>query len=133
MPYPKLLTTDAVARFVLLAAAAIGASACRGDPSPISEASLLEYATTPYEKRPFEPRQVLGQINDVTVVADFICADVCPDYTVRIIHFDVEPGPKCARAGGVEKSVVVPIAIAATTRAFCFPKVLTDNWDAYVR
>jgi hypothetical protein len=67
------------------------------------------------------------------VVVDYICSDVCPNYTVRIIHFAVEAGSACAAVGGVEKSVVVPIGIGATPRTFCFPKVIAEHWDAYIR
>jgi len=120
-----------------LAVTLVATSAClgqSGESGGLSEASLLEYASTPYKKAAHgEGREVLGELNDVSVVVDFICGDVCPDATVRIIHFDVEPGPKCTEIGGVERSIVVPVAIAAMPRVYCFPRILTDNWDAYVR
>jgi hypothetical protein len=121
-------------RLISLGAALIATAACRGEQGAISEASLLEYASTPYKKGAHgADHQVLGKMNDVDVVVDFMCSDVCPDYTVRVIHFDVDPGPKCDEIGGVEQSVVVPVAIAAMPKLFCFPRVLTTNWDAYVR
>jgi hypothetical protein len=122
------------ARLISVVVALVATTACLGEQGAMSEASLLEYASTPYKKGAHgADHQVLGELNDVDVVVDFICSDVCPDYTVRIIHFDVEPGPKCDEIGGVEQSVVVPVAIAAMPKLFCFPKVLTDNWEAYVR
>jgi len=99
----------------------------------ITDEWLLDYATKPYERRFPMGREVLGTLNDVAVVADFMCSDVCPAYTVRIVHFDVEPGARCTAIGGVERSVVVPIAIAAMQKAFCFPSVLAQNWGAIVR
>jgi hypothetical protein len=125
-------------------AAVVAASACltesppgdeaSGEPAALSEAFLLEYATTPYKKAVHgEGREVLGKLNDVGVVVDFICGDVCPDATVRIIHFDVEPGPQCTDAGGVERSLFVPVAFGVVERAYCFPGILIDHWDAYVR
>ena len=134
------------ARLLPLAVTLVAASAClsnsgesgeSGDsaaPGALSEAALLEYASTPYKKAAHkEGRQVLGDLNDVSVVVDFVCGDVCPDATVRIIHFDVEPGEQCTEAGGVEREVIVPVAIGVMPRAYCFPRILTDNWDAYVR
>ena len=122
------------ARLIPVGVALVATTACLGEQGAMSEALLLEYASTPYKKGAHgADHQVLGKLNDVDVVVDFICSDVCPDYTVRIIHFDVEPGPKCDEIGGVEQSVVVPIAIAAMPKLFCFPKILTDNWEAYLR
>ncbi len=119
-----------VAIVVFVAVAACGCSQFR----PISEAELLEYASTPYERAAYgSPRQVLGVLNDANVVVDFICSDLCPSNTVRIVHFDLEPGTSCAEVGGVQKDVLVPVAIIVTLRAFCFPNVLAANWSAYVR
>ena len=100
----------------------------------ISEAQLLEYASTSYDKGAHgAPRQILGVLNDVNVVVDFVCSDLCPAYTVRIIYFDVEPDARCAEVGGVEREVIVPVAISARSKAFCFPEVLTRNWNTYIR
>ncbi len=116
----------------LFAAAAV--SGCAARPPLISETDLLEYASRAYDKALYaEGRIVLGRLNDTNVVADFVCSDLCPASTVRIIHFDVEPGPSCAEVGGVERLVTVPVAITVMERAFCFPKALADNWDAYIR
>ena len=121
------LVVIAVAAF---AAAVAGCAQSRA----LTEAWLLEYASTPYDKGEHAfSRQVLGTLNEVDVVAEFPCSDVCPDYTVRIIHFDVGPGAGCTAIGGVERTVVVPIAIAAMQKAFCFPSVLAQNWNAVVR
>ena len=120
-------------RGVPLGAFALVAS-CFGRQQALSNESLLQYASSAYDKGAYgESHQVLGRLNGTEVVADFVCGDVCPDYTIRIVHFDVEPGEACAAIDGVERSVVVPMAIAVTERAFCFPKVLVENWDAYVR
>lgn len=109
-------------------------AACFGGQQALTDESLLQYASGAYDKGAYgESHQVLGRLNGAEVVADFVCGDVCPEYTIRIIHFDVEPGEGCAAVGGVEKAVVVPLAIAVTEREFCFPKVLVENWNAYVR
>ena len=99
---------------------------------PISEDELLAYASAPYD-RVDQERVTLGMLNRTTVVVDFICSDFCPDYTVRVIHYELRAGQTCSSAGGVEKPVRIPVGIAATDRVFCFPKVLVDNWHEYQR
>ncbi len=69
----------------------------------------------------------LGRHHGVAVVADFPCGDVCPDYTTRIIHYDVAPGPACAKAGGVEEIKMIPRGIAVMRQPFCVPKVLAGK------
>lgn len=118
---------------VIAAAALVPAISSCAPTRAITERAVLEYATTPYERSFPMGREVLGALNDVAVVADFICSDLCPAYTVRIVHFDVEPGARCTAIGGVERSVMVPIAITVTQKAFCFPSVLAQNWGAIVR
>ena len=100
----------------------------------ISEADVLEYASMPYDKLAYgSPRQVLGILDDTNVVVDFICSDLCPANTVRIVHLDLEGSASCDAVRGVERDVLVPVAIAARWQTFCFPRVLADNWNAYVR
>src|SRR3546814_8595516 len=48
----------------------------------------------------------LGLHNDVMVLDDHICGDICPDYTVSIVHYDAEPGAACERIGGVTVDAV---------------------------
>jgi hypothetical protein len=61
------------------------------------------------------------------VVVDYPCADVCPDYTVRIIHYDVAPGHDCDQIGGKTVVRAVPFAIAARVEPFCVPAVLAGG------
>lgn len=93
------------------------------EPSTTSESALLAYGSASYET--VEKQRVeLGRLNGAAVVADFICSDVCPDYTVRVIQSD----QTCRAVGGVEKAIRIPVGIGATDKVFCFPKVLVDNW-----
>ena len=113
------------AAFGLLAAASASARS-------ISEAELLAYASTPYDS--VENKKIaLGGLDGTQVVADFICSDICPDYTVRVIHYELRADQTCSSVGGVEKALSIPVGIAATDRVFCFPKVLVDNWHKYQR
>ena len=119
--------------FLVASAAGLAAPAC-SQLRVTTEAELLSYASTPYRAGEHgAPRQALGKLNGVDVIVDFICSDLCPAYTVRVIRFDVEPGPHCTEIGGVERSVIVPVAITSRSVAYCFPRVLAENWSAYVR
>ena len=118
---------------VLLAPLLLSAAAPGQAPS-ISEAEVLKYASTRYDKAAvYNQRIVLGKLNGVDVVADHPCSDICPDYTVRVIRFEIPPGSSCKSVGGVEKSLLVPVSVAMTEKVFCFPRVLVDHWNAYVR
>jgi hypothetical protein len=79
------------------------------------------------------PRRVLGVLNDTHVVVDFVCSDLCPSNTVRIVHYDLDPGARCTEVGGVEREALVPVAITARLQTFCVPAVLANNWATYFR
>lgn len=94
-------------------------------PPAITDQAILAYAARPYDKREMMNRHVvLGTSHGARVVVDFPCSDLCPIYTTRIIHYDVDPGPACVRVRGVVRDAMVPAGIAANRRAFCVPAVL---------
>ena len=45
-----------------------------------------------------EKRITLGLHHGVPVVVEFPCSDICPQYTTRIVHYDLAPGAACAAA-----------------------------------
>lgn len=96
----------------------------------LSEQDVLNYATTPFNEVP-ENYVVFGSLNGSQVVVEFKCSDVCPDYTVRIVRYELNKNQSCDEVGGIEKEIVVPIGIAATRNTYCFPKVIADNWSKY--
>jgi hypothetical protein len=95
----------------------------------VTESELLAYASTGYDKAT-AMSFVFGSLNGAVVFVDFICSDVCPDATVRIIHLRLAGSP-CTAAGGIERLIRVPVAIASMQRPFCIPKVLSDHWNQY--
>jgi hypothetical protein len=112
-----------LAPLILLAAASTARSAQA--PRALTDADLVAYAAKPYDKAAMMFHHVpLGLHHGALVVADFPCGDLCPDYTRRIIHYDLAPGPACAKAGGVVEMRGVPAGIAMTETAFCVPAVL---------
>ncbi len=93
-----------------------------------SDEKLLAYASSKYDKRAMmNKHEILGTHKAVRLVADFPCSDICPDYTVRIIHYELDEGQSCAAAGGLEEAILVPVGIAATKKTFCVPKVLKER------
>lgn len=96
-------------------------------PDSFTDASLTAYATHYFQSDRFKTpvgETVVGTLNGSKIVTDVRCSDVCPNYTVRIVHYAVDPGPACKRAGGEAVTLTVPISIAAMKRDFCIPGVL---------
>jgi hypothetical protein len=109
----------------LLALALPLAAAARPTPERrLSDRDLRRYAAARFDKRALMFRRiVLGRHHGTLVVADHPCGDVCPQYTRRIVHYDVPP-ELCAGAGGIVEEVMVPSGIAVTRKRFCVPRVL---------
>jgi hypothetical protein len=118
-------------RLAVLAIAANGLSAqavADAKPRQLSDADLIAYAARPFDKQAMmEQHIVVGVHRGVPVIADFPCSDVCPNYTTRIIHYDLAPGPACTAAGGVVQSRRVPYSIAMIEKDFCVPRPLATE------
>ncbi|HEV2541103.1 MAG TPA: hypothetical protein VGU03_15535 [Frateuria sp.] len=126
------ITRVALATFFSLAGAAGVTRA--SEPGLLDDATLAAYAARPFDKRMMMGQTVeLGRNHGLPVVAEFPCSDLCPQYTVRIIHYRLPTDADCAGAGGIQESVPVPVAIAALPRDFCVPKVLVGSGDYYRR
>lgn len=122
---------------LLLAAASLSAvlsslgSARAAEPRALSDADLVAYAAAPYDQAAMMGKRItLGLHHGVAVVAEFPCSDVCPQYTKRIIHYDIAPGAACEAAGGVTQGRLVPFSIAVVMRDFCIPKPLARKRGA---
>ncbi|MEO8999759.1 MAG: hypothetical protein ABI227_06845 [Rhodanobacter sp.] len=128
----KLTSTMAV--FMAVAGVAIGASACATAPAQMDAAALQAYAGKPWDKAALmNTTAELGRYRNVLVVAEFPCSDVCPRYTVRIIHYLLPPDVSCTSVGGVEKQVLVPVAITVLSRTFCIPGPLVGAGQYYAK
>jgi hypothetical protein len=99
----------------------------------LSDAELLRIAVTAYDRRDLaNTRQILGIYKGLRVLADYPCGDICPNYTVRIIHFDVAL-EDCDRTGGVVKTMSISRGIASRSENYCVPKIIAENWEKYIR
>jgi hypothetical protein len=106
--------------------------ACSQPELAADDRRLLDYASRSYDKREMMNTKVsLGVHNGAPVIAEFPCSDICPDYTVRIIHYSLAEGQSCSQVSGVEKSVLVPAGVGRTERSYCFPAILAANWRKY--
>lgn len=113
---------------VLLLVAAIAAPATAFPGRTLSDRDLKRLDSRPFDKRAMMGHSVvLGRHHGVRVVADYPCSDICPDYTVRIIHYDAAPGAACDRIGGATVFRSVPVAIATVQERFCVPRVLAQK------
>ena len=110
-----------IAAFCLGLTAAVHAAPARR----LDDAALRAYAGRPWSKAALMNRTVeLGRLRGVPVVAEFPCADVCPQYTVRIIHYRLPADTSCSAVGGVERTVLVPVAITVLSKTMCIPAAL---------
>lgn len=92
---------------------------------PIDDAALLAVVQSRFDPHS-DPRKwirAVGIHHGVKVVASYVCSDVCPDYTRRIIRYNVWPGAACKAAGGVAKELTVPEGIGTGQRLYCLPAV----------
>ena len=94
----------------------------------LSDQAIAAYAAKPFDKGQMMFRRVvLGVNHGAVVVAEFPCGDVCPDYTVQVIHYAVTPGADCERIGGVTRMLRIPRGIAVMPAAYCVPAVLAGG------
>ncbi len=99
----------------------------------LTDQDILDYATAEYDKEEMMFQTVeVGSHNGTMLIAEFPCSDLCPDYTTRVIHYDVE-NEECEALGGVLHMIFVPSGIAVVETEYCFPTVLVENWEEYRR
>lgn len=98
--------------------------------APIGDAALREFARRPFDPMSDRTRwpRTLGTHHGVPVIVSYTCSDLCPDYTKRIVRYNLLPGPECERAGGISKNIVVPRGIGVGLRRYCIPSV-TDPYQ----
>lgn len=103
------------------------ACAAAAPPRKLGDRDLARYAASKFDARAMMGRRiVLGTHRGARVVADFVCGDVCPAYTKRIIHYDVSP-ERCDAVHGKVVSQAVPRGPAVIGQPFCEPAVLAGK------
>ena len=102
-------------------------AACADTMLTLSDSELLAYARSSFGNSPDSGGVIVGRYQGTVVVAGYACSDVCPDYTVRIIHYDVSANrEECTRVGGIVRTELVPIMMGNMPVPFCEPKILAE-------
>lgn len=110
---------------IFTVAATLGATPTFSTDRVITDAELIAFSQERFSKADMMFQHLaLGMHNGLQVVADHPCGDICPSYTLRIIHYQLANGAACEEVGGVVLRVGVPRAIAVNLESFCVPKVL---------
>lgn len=100
----------------------------------LTDQDIIEFAARPYNKYTTPNKQIiLGKHRGNMVRVDYFCADLCPDYTIRVIHYKPREKKSCSAIGGVEKTLMIPVSIFKEPRTFCFPQYLIENWHRYIQ
>jgi hypothetical protein len=98
---------------------------CAAAPDTVTDKDLIKYAEGAFDKSEMMFKHVeLGVHHGAPVVADFPCADACPDATARVIHYKLDDGQSCSSVGGVERGLEVPTGLGKVVQQFCVPKAL---------
>jgi hypothetical protein len=110
--------------FVAALVAIAPAHAPAAHPRRLTDAALVRYAASRFDARKMMFRhEVVGLHRGTLVVADFPCGDVCPQYTRRIIHYQVDMS-RCSAVGGIVVDELIPLGIAVRRKPYCEPAVL---------
>lgn len=98
------------------------------DLKEITNEEVLSYASSEYDKKEMSHKSiVLGIHNSLKLLATFRCSDLCPEYTARILHYDVEL-ESCISKGGAIRAITIPMGWGRGPKEHCIPKILDDNW-----
>ena len=129
------MKTTSDTKALTLSALLLSLSACVSLPTnedTLTDAELIR-AAQQKESAPTEGAQqwVIGVHNGIEVVKSFLCSDLCPQNTLRVIYYDVPADATCESIGGVTKSILVPFAISVKAKEYCFPKAIADYWESY--
>jgi hypothetical protein len=111
------MLTRAVA-LLLFATAASAAS------DPLTDADLVAQANAVMSAKEPPVDRILGTHKGVPVIVDDRCSGACPQDTVRVIHYTIDPGPACTKLGADTANVMVPMGLVNRPQSFCVPHTL---------
>jgi len=102
----------------------------RDDLAAVDDAALIDFVRQRFDPMSDESRwqRTLGTHRGVPVIVSYTCSDLCPDYTKRIVRYNLPPGEECTRAGGISQEILVPMGIGTGRRRYCIPAV-TDPYQ----
>jgi hypothetical protein len=100
------------------------ATAASAASNPLGDADLIACAGAVMAVKEAPVDRILGLHKGAPVMVDVRCGDVCPQNTVRVIHYMVDPGPVCTKLGGDTANVMMPMGLTTRPQPFCIPHVL---------
>jgi len=119
------MTTRTLSKVMVCGAVlAAAATAANASSDALTDAALVSRASAVFAVKEPPTDRVLGIHRGALVFVDVFCSDVCPANTVRVIHYQVGPGPLCTQLGGDSVSIVVPITVGARPLDYCIPHIL---------
>lgn len=100
----------------------------------LTDKDVLDYASSGYDKNLYDqPPKILGRLRGMDVVVEYKCSDICPNYAVRVIRFELPDGKTCDEAGGRYTHFELPPFSVQPDGGYCVPSVLLDNWEQYIK
>ena len=93
----------------------------------LSDGELLSRAAAVFAVKEAPVDRILGLHKGLPIIVDVRCSDVCPNYTVRIIHYAGAAEAACAQVRGDLVSVDVPRSITVGPEKFCVPHALVQR------
>ncbi len=111
-----------VMAFVVLTT--VAAPSARAATDALSDSDLVARALAIFASKESPADRILGVHRGQQVLLEVRCGDVCPAYTVRIIHYLAPADANCVRLGGDVVGIAVPAGIAIMNQDFCIPHVL---------
>jgi len=95
----------------------------------LNDSDIMEYASSKFNKEKMMHKRIkLGIHNTNALVAEYPCSDLCPNYTIRVIRYDLEL-TSCNNSGGLIQKTLVPISIGVASVLICIPEVLKDYYE----
>ncbi len=108
------------------AAAAIAAPALAVN-DVLSDSDLVARANTVFSVKEPPTDRIIGLHKSQLVIVDVRCSDVCPNNTVRIIHYAGAADAVCAQTGADLVTVNVPRSLTLGPEKFCVPHLLVKR------
>jgi hypothetical protein len=111
----------------LMTSLALAAAAAPATGDTVTDRQIAAFDAKRFDPYSRDLPRELGVHHGVRVVVAYPCSDVCPRYTKRIVHYDLPPGPECAKIGGVDQDRVIPRGIGVKAVTYCVPAVLAKK------
>ncbi len=93
----------------------------------LSDNDLVARANAVFAAKEAPVDRILGIHKGLPVIVDVRCSDICPNYTVRIIHYAGAAEAACAQTRADLVMVNVPRSITTGPEKFCVPHALVSR------